>query len=291
MIIITRKRLYLLTVLSVLVILVSCDKFSGDQTIPAYIHIEKITFSATDIQGTSSSKITDAWVYVDDQLVGAFQLPVTFPVLERGKHKVTIHAGIKMNGIASTRVYYPFYKPVDFQVNFVEDSVVTLNPAVTYYESTKFVWMENFESGGSSLEKTAKSDTALVLTSDHQNVFEGNFSGMVNLNDSVLIFEAATIDPYELPKTGSSVFLEMNYKTNNLFTVGVIGVGATQVIQQPIIVLNHSDSWNKIYINLTSTVQEMTTSVAFKVFLGAVKEDTVSHPKILVDNFKLLTFK
>jgi hypothetical protein len=287
----TRKRVYLLSVLSLTMILLSCDKFSGDQTIPAYIHIEKINLTVTDGQGTASDKITDAWIYVDDHLLGAYQLPATFPVLEKGKHKVTVHAGIKMNGIASTRVYYPFYKPVDYQVELIEDSIVNLSPTVTYYESTDFVWMEDFEGGGSSLEKTSKSDTSLVISSDDENVFEGTYAGVVNLDDTALLFEASTMESYELPKTGSSIFLEMNYKTNNIFTVGIIGVGASQVIQEPIVVLNHSNEWNKVYINLTSTVTQMTNSLEFKVFFGAVKEDTVAAPKICVDNFKLLTFK
>lgn len=289
--IITRKRILFPMVLSILMMLASCDKFSGDQTIPAYLHIEKINLTVAEGQGTASQKITDAWVYVDNQLVGAFQLPATFPVLERGSHKVVIHAGIKMNGISSTRVYYPFYQPVEYEVNFIEDSVVNLSPTVTYYDNTKFVWMENFESGGSSLEKTAKSDTSIVLTSDPSELFEGNYSGGINLNDTVLVFEAATMNSYPLPKTGSSVFLEMNYKTNNIFTVGLIGVGATQVIQQPIVVVNPTTNWNKIYINLTSTVQQMSTSLEYKVFIGAVKEDTIAKPRILIDNFKLLTFK
>ncbi|MHC1707390.1 MAG: hypothetical protein AB9842_07700 [Bacteroidales bacterium] len=287
----TRKRFLFLTVLSFSVILFSCEKFSGDQTIPAYIHIEQISLTVGDLEGTASHKITDAWVYIDNRLIGAFQLPVTFPVLKKGKQTLIVYAGIKMNGISSTRVYYPFYKPVEYELELVEDSVISLSPVVSYYENTDFVWMEDFEAGGSSFEKTAKSDTSIVLTSDIQNVFEGNYSGLVSMNDSVLLFEAATMNSYELPKTGSSVFLEMNYKTNNIFTVGIIGVGATQVIQQPILVVNHSASWNKIYINLTSTLQQMTSSVEFKVFIGALKEDTVVKPVILVDNFKLLTFK
>ena len=68
-------------------LLFSCNKFDGDQTIPAYIHIEKITLADNPIisEGSLSNRITDAWVYVDDELIGAFELPATFPVLKKGE--------------------------------------------------------------------------------------------------------------------------------------------------------------------------------------------------------------
>jgi len=49
------------------------------EPIPSYIHIDKIDLT-TDYssQGTSSNKITDAWIYVDNELIGAFEMPVTF---------------------------------------------------------------------------------------------------------------------------------------------------------------------------------------------------------------------
>jgi hypothetical protein len=83
-------------------LLFSCNKFDGDQTIPSYIHIDKITVvdNPTLNEGSLSNKITDAWVYVDEELIGAFELPATFPVLKKGKHKISIHPGIKLNGIS-----------------------------------------------------------------------------------------------------------------------------------------------------------------------------------------------
>src|SRR3954471_3898254 len=83
--------------------------FSGcnkEEPIPVYVHIEKISLvanpdgfvnSVTGDEGSLSSKISDAWVYVDEQLVGCFELPVTFPVLAEGTHTVKIRAGIKVN--------------------------------------------------------------------------------------------------------------------------------------------------------------------------------------------------
>ena len=66
----------------------SCKKFEGSQTIPSLIHIDSISVSGDYfVYGATTHKITDAWVYVDDQLVGVYELPTTFPVLKKGIHK------------------------------------------------------------------------------------------------------------------------------------------------------------------------------------------------------------
>lgn len=270
--------------------LLSCDKFEGDQEIPAYIHIDSIGFQAGFQQGSSSHKISDAWVYLDGELVGAYQLPVTLPVLETGIHTIMVKSGIKMNGIATTRVYYPFYKPYSINTRLTEDSITYINPSVGYYPTTTFAWMEDFESGGVSLESTINSDTIIEKTNEPGDVFEGLYSGVIYLDDSATIYEAATINTYELPTTGSPVFIELDYLINNPITIGLIGEGSGQIIQYPVLYIYANSEWNKVYINLTSTLAGMTSSSQFKIFIGAIKEDGVEHPKMLIDNLKLLYF-
>ena len=270
---------------------VSCDKFEGSQTIPSFIRIDSIHFTAKLGQGSSSAKITDAWIYIDDQLIGAFQLPAEVPVLYSGKHDIRIKAGIKMNGISSTRIDYPFYAPYTAVVTLAEDSVTKVNPSVSYYEGASFSWMEDFESGGVSLEKTNRSDTTLVKTSDKQYVFEGNYSGAVFMKTNDTLFECATINTYSLPTLGGKCFLEMNYRINNKVTIGLIGESQGQVVQSPVIVLNPSDKWNKIYINLTPKLQEMhKDDIVFKVFIAALNDNDGDAPLLLFDNLKLIHF-
>ena len=75
------------------VALASCQKFKGSQTVPAYIHIDSIAVEGDYYTyGANTANITDAWVYVDDQIIGTFELPATFPVLKKGKHKVSVYA-------------------------------------------------------------------------------------------------------------------------------------------------------------------------------------------------------
>lgn len=87
-----------------------CSKSKIEADIPAYLSIDSVFVNTNyQTQGSASHKITDIWVYLNDDFIGAFELPVKIPILKQGNHKITIKAGIKVNGIANTRTAYPFY--------------------------------------------------------------------------------------------------------------------------------------------------------------------------------------
>ena len=56
----------------------SCSKEESDG-IPAFINIDSIF-----LNDNITDNITDAWVYVNDNLQGVYELPVKFPILEEG---------------------------------------------------------------------------------------------------------------------------------------------------------------------------------------------------------------
>jgi hypothetical protein len=134
-----------------LMIFSSCNNFEGSQEIPAYIHVDTFLLTTNyEIEGAASHKITDVWLYIDNNLQGCYEMPATIPVLERGKHKITIYPGIKLNGISSTRTINPFYKPYIIEELELEEKVIdTIHPSTTYYskdESTlEFAFKDDFE--------------------------------------------------------------------------------------------------------------------------------------------------
>ena len=160
----TLMRLLLPAIL--LVIIAGCDKFEGDQTIPAYVHVDT-TYFTTDYssQGTSNQNFKDVWVYVDDDLIGGFELPATIPILSEGPHKVEFRPGIILNGISDTRVPYPCIKPVTYEdFELIPDSIITANVSSSYLSNVQYVWMEDFEDASLSIHETTSSDTNIVRT-------------------------------------------------------------------------------------------------------------------------------
>lgn len=253
---------------------VSCDWINPDEELPAYITINDFQLT-TDYttQGTTSQKITDAWIFVDDEIAGAYELPAHFPLLKKGKHTISVYPGIKMNGIAATRVIYPFYNPHDFNVDLKDLETTTLSPTTSYASFTDIPFMEDFENAGSGFAATSKSDTVL-LKSSASEAFEGKASGHIYLEPGRDIFEATTSDAFVLPKSGKPVFLELNYKCNHPFIVGIMANESQISTQVPVIFLNPSETWNKIYINLTQEVSSHTSAIDFSLFIGVSRDDT-----------------
>lgn len=275
----------------------SCELYNPTEPIPAYIHIDKITLaknvtgfpnSSTGDEGSLSHKITDAWVYIDEQLIGCFELPVTFPVLYEGNHQIRIRAGIKVNGIAATRAPYPFYNDFSQSISLEKGTRVNLAPGVTYNENTHFSIMENFESVGHTMIKSIHSDTTLqVLTSPDPYVFEGNKSGIAYIEPAHK-FECISVDSFLLPKGGASVFLEFNYKSNYNFIVGVIANGSASTQQFEALSFNPSSTWNKAYVNLTPTISGTYSANNYKITIGMINNTNSDSLALLLDNIKLV---
>ena len=275
--------LYAFLVLAVFsVVFASCRKFEGSQTIPAYIHIESIVVdSLTDYftYGATTSKITDAWVYVDDDPVGCFELPATFPVLKHGPHKVTVYGGIMSNGIAAARATYPFYKPQIYEsLNLVEDSIINLQPVLNYYPIGGGVekgWMEDFETANTLLP-VAGSDTSIIRINGGEAWHSSNsfYSGKIVLPPDSLDFTVATADEYSF-HTGYLQYcmVEMDYNCNDAFFVGVMYYKNYQLVKHPLLRIQPTDTvndmpqrWNKIYVNIGPIMNENVTASYFKIY-------------------------
>ena len=187
-----RKITYLLTI----VIISSCQKEDA-VGIPTYIKIDDIAL----IEDDANSNITDAWVYVNDQLQGVYELPATFPVIAEEIQNLRVKAGIKVNGIASSRLAYPFYNSYYEDITFSQNETKTISPFVSYLDSINF-FLEDFEGTGVNIEISAISDTILLTSSDGDNNF-----GIGVLSDSLFTFEIATDELIDLPQSGAPVFL------------------------------------------------------------------------------------
>lgn len=247
------------------------------------------------MQGTASQKITDTWVYTENDLIGAFELPAKFPVLKNGASTLSIFAGIKLNGINETRVPYPFYDRVQKNVTLEQEKVTDLGHLTFMYAATtKFAWMENFEQITLTLDSTARSEVNFtrVRLDELEAVFPGesnDYAASVIIPKDNLVFESVSHDSFKLPTDGKSVFLELNYKSNNPFTVGLV-INGPNASLRPVLVINPSSKWNKIYINFTPTVSSYQGTSSFRVYFTAMKSTTDSEARISFDNIKLLHF-
>jgi len=277
-----------------LFLVAGCGKTS-DEDIPSYLAIDTISISTNSLQGTASQKVTDAWVYADNELIGAFELPAQFPVLKVEESVVSIFAGIKMNGINETRVPYPFYDKIAKNITFEREKITDLGHLkFAYAAATKFAWIESFEQGNLSIDSTPRSEVNFVRTRLHELAaafpYETNeYAAKVVIPSDTLAFECVSHEAFKLPTDGTSVFLELNYRSNNPFTVGLF-INGSYSSQKSVLIVNPSNTWNKIYINFTPTLSANSDGSSFKVFFYATKNTDEPNAEILFDNIKLLHF-
>ncbi len=267
---------------------VSCDIINPEEEIPSYIYIDdiKISIDDTGIQGAESEKFTDAWVFIEGNNIGAFELPAIIPVLEEGEHLVQVFAGITNNGIQSSRLLYPLTDPDSFTVNLVRGEIDTLSPVVRYSEETVFPFVENFE--GEILYNLDLDGLSTRIERYSGDFVDGSNSGRVVLDTAGReIFWVASYRAFpELP-IGRPVFLEMDYKNTIEFTVQLryTIAGASDAINM--LTLNPKEDWNKIYVDLTPEVQA-NEELDFQISFYADILDGQSSAEILFDNIKLI---
>ena len=264
-----------ITCLLIVLVLSSCQK-EDTVDIPTYLKIDNIALD----EGNTTSNITDAWVYVKDQLQGVYELPAKFPVLEEEIQTVRIKAGIKINGIASSRIAYPFYTSYFEDITFTPNETKTITPIVSYLNGIDF-FLEDFE--GSGLEIDTDS---LSFTRDNIDGLDGNY-GKITLQDSMYISEITTFELKNLPQAGAPVFLELDYKSNTQFLVGVYVNYPQSVIQKDLLWINPKQEWNKIYVNLITTISEGINASSFKVFIG-MKREGEDPNELYLDNLKVV---
>jgi len=270
----------------------SCNLINREEEIPSYIAIDTIRLNAnTALQGSASSKITDAWIYVDDQLVGAFELPCKIPVLAAGEHKISVGAGVMVNGLTALRAPYPFYRFYsENSINLNEGEVREIEPVVTYFDSLQFAFMANFDDlSGSKLEAAGASDTTIALVSNPELVFEGAGSMLAALYRDSGFIEFQMVEPVELPKQGTTVYLELNYKTTHILNVGLkANYTSSGTVSAPLVSLNPSTEWNKIYINLTRQVSQQINAANYRIYFYAPKPAGSGKMELFIDNMKIV---
>ncbi|MDC3115878.1 hypothetical protein OA863_05765 [Bacteroidota bacterium] len=270
----------------ILFVFVACQK--DEVAIPAYFQINEIGFNDNINGEASTSKISDVWFYVNDQKQGIYEMPCTFPVIGDGTNNIKIFSGIKVNGISASRDIYPFYETFDTTLNFISDSILSLLPSTKYKQNLNF-YSEDFDGLGNNFDISINSDTNFISPFPTDSVY-GQLSkvGKVVLKDPFLNFEATTFEIDDFPSAGSPVYLELDYKNNSTFIVGAYVNFSQSVIKKSIIAINPSEDWNKIYVNLTPTINESIGAQSLKVFISMLRPESMNSAELSIDNFKII---
>lgn len=284
----------LVQVLVVFILLSSCVKNNPD---PSWLEVNEWQLNSniqlSGLEGELTESLTNAKVWVNDDLLGIFEVPFRIPVLKSGPCNVRIAPVVINNGISATKKVYPFLNVYEIDAELVQNEVLTINPVTSYKSITNF-WVEDFEDINNSIENDANTSLAtLQLSNENLTGFNGNFCGKVVLNENDTTWVANTTDQLAIPK-GSECYLEIDYYiTNDLYT-GLLYVAPDIITNNVNIRLNGQEPdvavWKKIYIELKELVTASPNQTLFLQTFSAFLDEGDTEGLIYIDNIKVLWY-
>lgn len=283
------KGLRILAIIISACTLNACSVFEPASPEAGFLQIDSFQFVTNpDSQGSSSNGITDAWIIVDNKYLGTFPLPAKIPIIGKGPKSLIVRAGVIENGIAATRSAFPKYTSFDTTVNIVPGNTTKINPDVQYYPTSTFAQLEDFNDASLTLVSTSSSSVNLQVTSSGDpNAFEGN-SGLVTLDDNQPYFEAASSTRLQFSQV-LPTYIELNYKSDNDFSVGVYVTLSTGLVdKRTLLTLRSTPVWKKVYVSVFDLGGMATNALGYKVFIHCEKTTTLTTAKLYLDNLKVV---
>lgn len=288
-----KKNIFLLPVfcMGILLSFQSCELFDPSKEIPSYIQIDSINLNTKPGEGSNSNKIKDAWVYIDKNLQGIYELPCAFPVLSSGNHEIQINSGIITNGSTSIRTPYPFYSLYSQSINLISGQKQFLGTkgvlSVNYIPQTILALNEDFENNDFKFVSTSGSQSNMIQTILPSEVFEGKKSAKVQLDADHPIFEAIS-NTMNIPINNNPIYVELNYKTENPSELALKFDNQGGITELPIGGMYTSYKWEKIYFEISDILSSYPAAKNIQLLIHAKKDDSINQAILLFDNIKIL---
>ena len=283
-----------------LIILSSCNIINPDEEIPSYVYIEGAQLSTDYLnEGTSSSNFYDIWAYQNGDIMGVYEMPVKFPVLNTKEDQyINLYAGIKDNSISTVRVLYPFLNPIEIKLSGREaaiDSILTQDLTFTYRDNTKFFLLEDFDRESISMKSLFQDIKNFEIVKNENEVFEGKGSLKGILNSQNSVFGIQTFNVYTKSdfRQGTDAYIELNYSGDLVLQFGLVvaSIDGIKSIIPPFLFLNDSETWKKTYINLGDQLNNLNSEDQFRFYVAAQLPDSLSSANVYLDNLKIISFE
>ena len=275
-------------------LLSTCIKNNPD---PAWLEVNDWTLVANvnyfGVEGALTENLTEAWVYVNDDLIGVFEVPFKIPILKSGAVDIKVFPAIKNNGISATKKVYPFLETYQINAVLVANETLTISPTTKYKDNLSFT-IEDFEDINTSIVNDPNTSAAnFSLSNNNLQWFNGNFYAKVALNATDSSWISYTNWTSYIPK-GKEVYLEIDYRNTNNVVTGLIAISPSGTLPNPHITLQTQDAstvvWKKIYLDLREMVGASANGAYFEHSFEAYLDEGLSNTEIEIDNIKLIHF-
>lgn len=276
-----------------------CDLSNPAETVPTYIHIDSFRVESTPSvnTGSLSHEIKSVWVYFNNEGVGAFDLPANVPIITKGPGTVQLVPAVAFSGL-TTVMQYPFYEPDTFSLPYTPGEATKVTGVTRYRTNAIFRLKEDFELGNPfiTINSDLTTDTGLVVVEKNaypDKVFEGSKSGLIYMNrgqghTSSEIISTGTA----VPHTNSEVYVELNYKCDVKFTVGIQTIAQNgDLVNKYLYGFYPSEGrWRKAYVGGIAEFMAEYKGKQYNLMIQTVLPDGQNEGFVSLDNIKVVTF-
>lgn len=264
---------------------------SGYEAAPAsYIVVKDISLETNLFyQGHPTHDIEQFSVYVDDNPIGVFSVGKLIPIISNGNAAANLkfYPLVKMNGGKSNLQEYFLLQEFEKEYTFSSGTIDTIDLLYKYKESVNFAFFEGFENNNIFTEDLDDDSNTFVSVSDVEPI-SGNHCGVVNLDTAASYIEFTSYLYYELPVDGKKTILELDYRGNIGFVMGIMGRDISgQEASIDFIYIKETEDWNKIYIDITEQLK-LSELDLYRIVFKARHRETLENSFIFFDNIKLL---
>ncbi len=284
------KNTYFGLLLAISFLFSACDK---PEDVPSYIYIKPFELTTTSSEGENTTKVTEAWIYVNGDAIGGYKVPGEVPIPATGNVDLIIFPGIKNNGSSATPAIYDHYAPYKINVKLTATKTDTIYPKTTYVPDLKFAWLDNFEQ-----------QTALTFNvdADSLNNFQvtklgakyGANCGYFKVTDKSPTMSVTTKEGIKNIPSNQRVYLEVDYKGTANLRVALAGNQKNGSKELEFVGYKAKGEWNKAYINFRFKDYAATDYPSFNfIFAAELPTDDVGKPlvkdaELRIDNIKLI---
>ncbi len=283
----------------IILLALSCDIINPPEEIPSYIKISRF-----DVEGINdlppTSDVVDVWVNVNNEFIGVYAYDgedITIPVLKSGNAEVVLRPGIlKDAGFNDIHEIYPYYKFFRTEVELLPADIVELNPTTSYTDDASFVIevTDDFETGlirryGAclgcpvNLQILNRDSTTSDLFTDINGVALGYMEIKSNSFDSLNITSRSS---FTVPTNASQIWLEFDYRSNIIFSTGLLINNQFYFRITPFLVAN-PNGWKKVYLALIDDFS-IAPGQTFNFIFSSPPSDGTQDFYLAIDNIRLI---
>lgn len=286
-----RIKLLIFSCFISMLLLSSCNPLAVQGPEPAFIDIPELRFIHDPAQGSREHDIKYVEVFFENFSIGFYEIPAKISVIPTTDvSTLIIKPAYQRNGQQNEITVYPMMTWHVVDQTFETYETYEIIPEFKYDDLCVFDLLEGFESGNSLTYDLDNIDsTRLVRTTSTAKT--GSYSGLMTSKNGEYIAVATEFLFLDLDNDGRPVFVELDYKNNSPFAIGLLGEGNGQQLeifrwnQKP------QSDWNKIYFDITPFIIQVPAKGYRLFFILDSTSSSGSDSELYIDNLKLIHIK